>query len=75
MDDGIPLEDGKVPETAPPDVNGYCVDDMISKAKLRADARIGSATWQEEVTNTMDVTRVLYVMTVDVRFCCIWQAE
>ena len=64
MDDGISLEDSKVSETAPTDGNGYSVDDMISKAKLKADARIGSATWQEEVT--MDVTRVIHVISVDV---------
>ena len=55
VDDGIPLEDNKGAEAVPAEGNSYCVDDMISQAKLRADARIGTTTWQE--SDTVDCTR------------------
>jgi hypothetical protein len=56
VDDGIPLEDSKIAEAIPTEGNNYCVDDVISQAKLQADARVGSSTtWQQE-----DFTRVIY---------------
>ena len=54
MADGIHLEDKKIGEASTSD--NYHVSDMISQAKLRADARIGVTTWQE---NSIDITRVL----------------
>ena len=59
MDDGIPLEDIKGAEAVPTEGKKYCVDEMISQAKLRADARIGATTWQE--SDGMDCTRVIKV--------------
>lgn len=63
MDDGIPLEDSKVAEAVPTEGNSYHVDDMISQAKLRADARIGATTWKEE--DAKDFTRVIFLYVIN----------
>lgn len=60
MDDGITLEDRTSAEIImPTDGNNCGVDELISQAKQRADARNGF-TWHGQ--NSVDFTQVIEIM-------------